>query len=306
MTSTPENRRETGMHPLGWRRLRARLSPYKARVYRLIRRLLRRMMRTIGRVNDYEYVFIVTYGRSGSTLLMGLLNTIPGYRIRGENYNAMYRLYQADAAITKAHERFSGRGNAGTLSAWYGTPSARPHLFRAGLIDNFVENVLRPEPGDRVLGFKEIRHTPVHMDDLTEYLAFLRRTFPRCRIVFNHRDPAAAARSAWWVNINGAEETIRAADERLLTFPADARHFHFFYEQIDASLDNIRALFRFLGEEVDEAAVRAVLDTSHAPYTAPPGIGLSLAGRASQARANHAGRRRQATATGDGYTARAG
>ena len=27
---------------------------------------------------DLQYLFVVTYGRSGSTLLMGVLNTLPG------------------------------------------------------------------------------------------------------------------------------------------------------------------------------------------------------------------------------------
>lgn len=40
------------------------------------------------------YLFVVTYGRSGSTLVQGLLNSIPGYLIRGENRGVLYRLYQ--------------------------------------------------------------------------------------------------------------------------------------------------------------------------------------------------------------------
>ncbi len=39
------------------------------------------------------YLFIVTYGRSGSTLLQGILNSIPGYLIRGENRAALFHLY---------------------------------------------------------------------------------------------------------------------------------------------------------------------------------------------------------------------
>ena len=41
----------------------------------------------------YNFVFIFTYGRSGSTLLMGLLNSLPHYCIRGENNNLLHRLY---------------------------------------------------------------------------------------------------------------------------------------------------------------------------------------------------------------------
>jgi hypothetical protein len=249
------------------RRLRARLSPHKKRASRLLLRVMRQATTSMGSVNDYGYVFIVTYGRSGSTLLMGLLNAIPGYRIRGENHNVLYRLYQADAAIAKAYDQFSGSAHLVPRSSWYGMPLVRPHLFRAELVENLVNNVLRPEPGDRVLGFKEIRYTPVHLQDLTAYLEFIRQAFPNCKIVFNHRDPAAVASSAWWVNVEGAEEKVRAADERLLTYPADERHFHFFYDQTDDSLDNVRALMAFLDEDFDETAMRDVLQTTHGPFS---------------------------------------
>jgi hypothetical protein len=108
------------------------------------------------------------------------------------------------------------------------------------------------------------------MSDLEPYLEFLRQCFPGCKIVFNHRDPAAVAASAWWTKVDDAAEKVRRADERLSSFPADARHFHFCYDEIDDSLDNIRALFDFLGEELDEGAVRAVLGRAYGPYTVLP------------------------------------
>jgi hypothetical protein len=248
------------------RRVRMILGPLRRRGSRIVRRALQRATRGAGGVGDYGYVFVVTYGRSGSTLLAGLLNAIRGYRIRGENYNTLYRLYQADAAIAKACEKFSGAEYLGPQSAWYGTPKVRPHLYRAGLMENFVANVLRPEPGDRVIGFKEIRYTPAHMTDLDEYLAFILEAFPKCKIIFNHRDPAAVARSGWWVNDDDAAAKIRVADERLLAYPAGGRHFHFFYDDIDDSLDQVRALLRFLGEELDNDAIRSVLGTGYSPY----------------------------------------
>ena len=45
------------------------------------------------------FVFVVTYGRSGSTLLQNVLNTIPGYCIRGENANTLAHLAKACHAV---------------------------------------------------------------------------------------------------------------------------------------------------------------------------------------------------------------
>jgi hypothetical protein len=247
------------------------LSPLRRGGFHLVRRGMRAATRHVGVVADYDYLFVLTYGRSGSTLLAGLLNTIPGYRVRGENYSALYRIYQADAAIAKARESFSGADHLSPLSPWYGTPRVRENRFRAGLLNNFVGNVLRPEPGDRVLGFKEIRYAPSHIPDLDEYLAWLHRVFPAPKIVINHRDPAAVARSGWWPDKRDAERTIRTADERLWKITADARHHHFVYDDIDDGLANVRALFDFLGEPMDEPAVRQALGTKHSAYPATEG-----------------------------------
>lgn len=236
-------------------------------VQRSMPRLRRRSRRTVG---DYGYVFIVTYGRSGSTLLMSLLNAIPGYKIHGENYNALFRLFQANTAITRGYKMGAGAKarHSSPQSPWYGILRARPRRFRQELLESFLTHVLRPEPGDRVLGFKEIRYTPSHVPDLDAYLEFLRDSFPNCKIIFNHRNPADVAKSAWWALNERSQEQIEAADARMWTIPADARHFHFCYDEIDDDLGNIRELLRFLGEELDERVIREVLATPVSPTPA--------------------------------------
>ncbi|MEV0157507.1 sulfotransferase [Micromonospora sp. NPDC050686] len=234
--------------------------------------LASRLSRRADDSRQYRYVFVVTYGRSGSTLLMGLLNTIPGYRIRGENDNSLYGLYQACTAIREAYPKRAENGWS-TGDPWYGADRWRPDAYRRALLDAFVGHVLRPEPGDRVLGFKEIRYTAEHIKDLSGYLDFLRTAFPQSKIIFNHRLPADVAKSAWWAQNPKALERIQAADTRFNQVPADDRHFHFHFDRIDDSLDNIRELFGFLGEELDEERIRATLATPHSyqPGEAPAG-----------------------------------
>jgi Sulfotransferase family len=238
-------------------------------------------VRPRGPVRRYKYVFVVTYGRSGSTLLMGLLNTIPGYRIVGENANTLYRLYQADQALHEAHAK-RGRDSNLPIHPWYGATDWRPDRFRQALVDAFVTNVLRPGRDDRVLGFKEIRYTQAHMKDLAQFLDFVRAAFPDSKIIFNHRVPDKVAASAWWADNPKALDQIKTADERMRAIPADDRHFHFEFDDIDDSLDNIRALFGWLGERVDEAAVRATLNRPHSyqPGGGGPVPSQSRGGRA--------------------------
>lgn len=223
-----------------------------------------------GAADRYRYLFVVTYGRSGSTLLTGLLNTIPGYRIAGENGNVLYRLYQADAALRDAHTRHRDHA-ARPADPWYGAGDWRVDDFRRDLVDTFVTSVLRPRSGDRVLGFKEIRYTVQHMPDLDAFLGFVREGFRGARFVVNHRRPEDVAASGWWADVPDALARIRAADARLRALPADERLHHFDFDAIDDGLANVRALFTWLGENMDPARVRATLARPHSYPSAPAG-----------------------------------
>jgi hypothetical protein len=126
------------------------------------------------------------------------------------------------------------------------------------------------------------------MPDLTQFLEFLRTAFRGSKIIFNHRLPDKVAASAWWAANPKALDEVKAADARLRAVPGDDRHFHFEFDDIDDSLDNVRELFRWLGEDLDEAAVRETLARPHSYKPAAPGA----AALSSQSRRSAAGRAR--------------
>lgn len=51
----------------------------------------------------FNHILIITYGRSGSTLLMSLLNTVDGVLIAGENYNVCLHLFRAYKALLNSN-----------------------------------------------------------------------------------------------------------------------------------------------------------------------------------------------------------
>ncbi|WP_212525597.1 sulfotransferase [Actibacterium sp. MT2.3-13A] len=211
------------------------------------------------------YVFIVTYGRSGSTLLQNLLNSIPGYCIRGENNNTLYHLARAWDTVAQARE-MQGLRKRGAPSAqthpWYGAELTRPEHYGRTLADGFVREILRPDPGTRVAGFKEIRF---HQDEkfFRQYMSFMHRFFPKARFIFNTRDHAAVARSGWWAEKDPAEVAAQLTRAEKL-YDAYARAFpkkslQLRYEDYTGNPDGLRPLFDFLGEPFDEAMVARVL-----------------------------------------------
>jgi len=209
------------------------------------------------------HLFIVTYGRSGSTLLQGVLNSIPGYLIRGENDGAVYHLHQFHAACTQKKRRLRKRFELplDTTNPHFGLDEFPAKVSLRMLRRLVTSTVLRPEEDTRVTGFKEIRW---YQDDLPAYVDFLRELFPDARFLVNTRDHEAVLRSGWWPDKpqDGRLERMEAAILDLAASLGDAAYrVHFDDYTSDPTV--LRGLFTWLGEDFDETRVRAVLGVRH-------------------------------------------
>ena len=211
----------------------------------------------------FDYIFIISYGRSGSTLLQGLLNTIGGVLIRGENNNLVEKLYQADKAL-RAGLRHKGLEPE---SAWYGMGRVDLCAFRSGLRRNVVDYILRPSIRDIVVGFKEIRYTTCEMsdEDFEGYLDFLRTVFPHAAFVFNTRDLSDVAKSKWWADDPDSMKILSETKERFQKYLQrnlpDCFHVHYNDYVEDATA--LIPLFDFLGAKFDQAKVQAAMSKKH-------------------------------------------
>lgn len=149
--------------------------------------------------DTWSYIFVITYGRSGSTILMRLLNLPETVEVRGENTNALFRLFQAISSVRRSKDRF-GAEHRETSDPWFGADRIQPDAFEKTCLDSFVKTVLSPSKGVTHTGFKEIGHLPNRMDDkeFEAYIAFILSRFPDVKIVFNTRDPLAVSKSGWF------------------------------------------------------------------------------------------------------------
>jgi len=210
---------------------------------------------------DLGYVFVMTYGRSGSTLVQGILNSIPGYLIRGENSAALNHLYAYHQTLLAESERGNLVNRRKVTHPFFGMPDFPPAASLAGIRRLVLDTVLRPEPDTRVTGFKEIRW---YHEDLAEYAAFLRQVFPGARFVVNTRNQADVLKSKWWAKkdnsdyLAGIERRILAVAEGL----GDAA-YRVHYDDYVADPSVLRGLYAWLGEEFDSDRVRATLGTRH-------------------------------------------
>jgi len=209
-----------------------------------------------------DYLFVVTYGRSGSTLLMGLLNSIPGYLVRGENWDALNHLFRFHQTLVEGSTRWDPARLRQRTHPFFGAGDFPEQRSLERIRELVVDTVLRPRDDTRVTGFKEIRW---YHDDVDEYVAWLRSVFPGARFVVNTRDHDEVRRSGWWAKHPDKAEDLPRIEARILAL-ADAlgdAAYRLHYNDYVSDPTVLRGLFDWLGEPWDEPAVRAVLETRH-------------------------------------------
>jgi Sulfotransferase family len=236
-----------------------------------------------------RYVTVVTYGRTGSTVLQAALNALPGVLVRGENYSAFRGLNAYVQAIAETADRHhAGR----PTHPWFGSARLDPAAVVADLREHVLETVLRPKADTRWVGFKEVRYEPGHFaeyEDLLNYLLFLDKLFPGIRYLMNVRDPQDAARSGWWPGNANAEEVLAVTRDRLAEAVDDltrmlgrGRAVLVDYDEWTGRPEVLSDAFARLGLPRDDEAVRSVVGTrlEHGPHGVDQLSGDQLGGEA--------------------------
>ncbi len=215
---------------------------------------------------DPEFLFVLTYGRSGSTLLQGVLNVVPGYLIRGENRGVLHHLQDFHAALAAARDDFGPA--ALPAHPWFGVGGYRDDEALAAIRRLVLDLVLRPGPDTRVTGYKEIRwseHDTAAGRDLAAHVDFVRQVFPGARFVVNTRDLERASVSGFWkdrpearVRLERMDADIQDQAELLGDYAFRVR-----YDDYAGDPAALAGLFDWLGEPFDLALVERVLGQRH-------------------------------------------
>jgi hypothetical protein len=198
-----------------------------------------------------DFIVILSQGRSGSTLLLRMLNAVPGVQIAGENGKALDHLRSLlacfDTATTYHYTEFCRH-------AWR-LPCPLESIKEK--TRSFVSDLYDPTGTCRIAGFKEIRYGLGSYDELCHDIAFLRQLMPGLKIIFNTRRTEDAMKSSWWAENPEASRGIldrsRASFERYHSRHGDFT-FLIPYEELHHGSEGLRAMFDFLGLEFTRAA----------------------------------------------------
>lgn len=226
-----------------------------------------------------QYVFVVSSGRSGSTLVQGLLNALPGVLVRGENGFYLMELFRAQRRVRQFQHAFGPNSWNGT-SAFYGIAEADADDFlRVTRTLMHRQLIARKNPWRiTVIGFKEVRWEELHPDEYAGFFRFFERIFPDAKYVLNDRDPERTAGSGHWRSLDRgtALATLqRGRDVReFLRTTRPERTFDITYEVVtgaekeaaDAQLSGLAEFVIGWCTPKVLADLRAVLEVGHGPF----------------------------------------
>ncbi len=215
----------------------------------------------------FKSILIITYGRSGSTLLTGILNSIDRCLIRGENNNFIENLYDAYYKIESAQK--IRKGNDTTL-AWFGIQDIDREYFLESTKSSIKKLLFGRElySDYDIYGFKEIRYLDMDTEKLIRYLFFLKQVFPNPCFIFNRRKHEEVCSSSWFADLSS--EALR---KRIISFESACNDFIsqnsdrsivVDYEKlIELKSGEIQKLFDFIKQPYDEQKIERVLKTKH-------------------------------------------
>lgn len=233
-------------------------------------------------LDHHRYVFVVTYGRSGSTLLQGFLNALPRTVVRGENGLYVLSLYRALADVRAFRARHDGHGGKSPTSAFYGVRRIRARFFWRAMNDIVSASVLGsidPSTVD-VIGFKEVLWHRVEPEEVAGFFDAMDHAFPGVRYVLNTRATAEVLGSGFWRRTDQDEarrlidRVVEIQQHLRTTRPdrvVDVEYGVLAGDDEQARDDQLRALGEFVtGEPLDDDRLATMLEAASRPHGPNP------------------------------------
>ena len=165
------------------------------------------------RIKDDKVVIICSTGRSGSTTMLRLINTIPNTNICGENDNMIISILETYRKL-KSTNSFKLDRDIGQLKpAWYNSFSYRKIKY---LIKEIIIEMFKNKETTHLWGFKEIRIVEPHILAL---LNDFKELFPQLKVIIHiKQDTATQSQSSWWADRTDSINILNAANSALYQF----------------------------------------------------------------------------------------
>jgi hypothetical protein len=215
---------------------------------------------------DDKIVLICATGRSGSTSLQRILNTIPNSNICGENLGAINSLLEFYRRIKEASsQKIPGRLSPASYEsiieqnikpAWYNSYNYAQivHLIKITII-----NMFKNKETTNLWGFKEIRYDSGDI----KYIKDFKELFPQTKVIIQFRENISAqSKSGWFKNNKKAVPFLKKTSNALIEFYKENKEWCYLtsFERM-FNKKNLLNMFSFIGcrEKYNEELIDEVL-----------------------------------------------
>lgn len=186
-----------------------------------------------------KFILICSTGRSGSTTLQRIINTIKDSHINGENYGAINNLLECYYNIKKTNLQKK------SFYGWYNNYDIENVKNN---IKNTILSILNNDKSKKILGFKEIRYFDcIHLID--EFIEL----FPNTKVICHISDDLERqSKSKWWKEKYNSKEYLEKYNNQLINYSKNNKNCYLSYMKNLFNINEINKMFIFLGEELHE------------------------------------------------------
>jgi hypothetical protein len=212
---------------------------------------------------QHDFILICATGRSGSTTLQRIINTIPNTNICGENDNAIlhilefYRSTKCKNIVNKKYSEFLAKN---IKPCWYNDFNKEQIKEQ---VKSLIISYLKNDNTATTLGFKEIRYNEKNIHLLKEF----KELFPNTKIIIHlRRKVSEQIKSQWWAeNKEESKKIITNINNALLTYYNNNKNYTYrsVFENL-FDLEQVRQIFIFLGKEqyFDKVKIQNILNNN--------------------------------------------
>ena len=205
-----------------------------------------------------KFIIICATGRSGSTTLQRIINTIEKSNINGENWGAINNLLECYMNIKKTNKnRINNYVECETRSkpAWY---NCYDFENVKNNIKNTILSILTNDNSKKVIGFKEIRYfEKVYL--INEFIEL----FPNTKVICHIDDDIdRQSSSGWWKNDKNAKTHLTEYNKQIINYCNNNKNCYLSYMKNLFMIIEMKKMFKFLGEKFNEKKYKYIINNN--------------------------------------------
>lgn len=200
---------------------------------------------------DDKIVLICATGRSGSTTMQRLINTIPNSNICGENYGAINSLLEFYRRLkTTTIEYVPGHLRPASFEDIV-SKNVKPAWYNSYILDQMIQmikitiiNMFKNSESTNIWGFKEIRYDLGNIN----YIKDFKELFPQTKVIIQIRENLSAqSNSGWFKDDTNALNYLKKYTKELIEFALKNKEWCYltcFERMFDRN--NLKNIFSFI------------------------------------------------------------